>query len=295
MNINYGWSNLFMRPMCGIFKMTVPSQDQYRLLVVDTQNLQNTVPIDISSLVLGAGVTASSTWYVSENCTGFRFDQKIFKVDPANPTSYVSISNADFTWTAIDEDLTYAITNKNSQLWTYNQATNAFVSSYTLNTPVSNPTLSSYMNNALVVDTLGNSIRAIAFNNNGSKVSLVVDSSITGFGSAPKSFVSPNITKLLVIGSDPKNAPMNTILSFNYSASAGSAATNMTLDNYLSGITISSYIYLEDNFLLVRDIAANFINPQEYLYLLQANGNINQIVVNPISASQQSTWNKTIL
>lgn len=158
-------------------------------------------------------ITNSSILQVSDDCSKFRVDSKIFaKLNGSFQLTNSSIASL----VALDQTFIYALGD--NSIWKYSSTSNSYQNySISLNSTFAAGTvLQSYNGSLVAYQTAAASAKFAAFIEQGSSVKLLSVTEISGYKSTPNIAISPQLSFIIVYGSSSSDAALIKLYSIDY-------------------------------------------------------------------------------
>lgn len=194
-----------------------------------------------------SGVASNITsWKFADDCSRIIGQDYYLVVVKSTSTSYL-FNNS---WIAVDSSTNYAYDAQG--IWKFSTASNIFLlyRSGSLKGLTSNVVIVASGNALVIYSTSNQSVYIYAFNNNGSALALVFNTSITGFLFGPTLSLSSSLINLVIYGSNPQNAVLGYYI--NYSSKTYQSISIPQTD--ILRIT-NTIILIEDSWLYIRQLA----------------------------------------
>lgn len=190
-----------MNPNCIITKNTVNNNYAIATPPAPPVNSSNSsapfVVQDITSLLAGITITATTKWGLSDRCDRFSVDNMVFFRAP-NQAAYQAMPS--FSPSALNRNLDAAVVG--NSIWLLSSSGSSFVQAFNSTTPfLLNPII--YKNDVRVVVTSTNSTAAQAkafFIESTGVFTNCLDYTFAAFQSAPTIQVSSKLSKILAMG-----------------------------------------------------------------------------------------------
>lgn len=211
---------------------------------------------------LTSALTGTSSWEVSKDCTKLKADANYFVYNGASYQAAVSPSGI----TALDSSLTYAITT--SSVLRYNSNTNQYANFITNLTLSTNAKVQTYSNRVVVYDTSATGASIYSWLDNAGTGSLLLSfstASLLNFSSTPVVRVSPQCSKVLILGMSAGSLK-SYFYHLDYSG-LSSTAVDFPLESVsVSNGSIYAYVEVEDSWIYVRQQVS--VGSQEIVYAI---------------------------
>lgn len=168
-------------------------------IILYHQNNQTVSGIDITTLVHSlSGIGNNTVWGASHDCLRISINNQLFIRDP-NSGAFSPVTG---NIRAIDSNLTTIISADDGNLYRLNPQTASFSLIFT--PPVAFPVsakIRTFEDNMIIWATNTTSSWVFAFRNEpASAPALCLNYSVNTFSAPPKVFMSPNLTKVIIIG-----------------------------------------------------------------------------------------------
>ena len=288
------WNVEAIEAACGAFS-NLQDTTEFRLILIQNQNFAAPIVQNISTLMAPFSPTTSSVWAVSRDCTGFRMDRFVFKVDL---TATIPISNPTIAgnaqWTAIDEYLNFVLLSNGTVLH-YNTGTSAFENFVLLASVASNATLHSYNDRLVYLGVESTSVQLTVYERVNNAANLVLDQTFSS-STTPVVKLSAQKTKVFVFRTATVNGTTtndNQAITISYTSPYSS--NSVTLASHLTTLDPAThYVFLDETYLYTHTYP-NASSQMEHLYWFKYADRIVRVYQEPVSNTEQTEWVKTLL
>lgn len=263
--LNGTWQALVVHPKCIIATNNAVIQ----ILTPPTSNntMDYELRADITQQLSGITIDNTTKWAASIDCLRVRVAYRLLASPP--PPANISLTAVDqslSSWRAVDSNISVVVAS-DSSLWRFNPTTRQFVKIYTPSSvfPPGDISIRADVQSFVVWGTSNGSAWVRAFTNNTQQIVQILDYSQTGFSNIPEVHISPNLTKILIVGSTlpsgaSTSAPSVTSYFLDF---RNTTARNISFpsEHFLPG----TYITLGDSFLYLRQLPS-LSKPQELIF-----------------------------
>jgi hypothetical protein len=247
----------------------------------------------LSSTLTGINANSANVWRTSDHCERFSVDNYLFGKKAGG--SWQQLSNpSSLPWAAIDDNLTYAVAN-NGSLYRLDLATNTFFLFFMPTRPFSvNSVVYVWEDRVIVAYTNSTGADVYAFLDSTGTAKSLFNYSSNSFSFTPRIYVSPNLTKIVVVGQLSTLTQKVDAFSINY-ATLSSRRIVMPSEPLLNGAGFD--VAVGDSFLAFRQKSIMGVNNRlrEFGYFLAGDVYPKQIYVKYLIANPNAAFQKVLM